>query len=69
MKPEEKAKSLVDKYYNISIDNKFNTIGITHSKEVIKQCALECVDEIYSVINGVKMNDYWQEVRNEIEKL
>ena len=42
---------------------------------IAKQCALICVDEIleshYKVLVGVmpKVNDYWQEVKAEINKL
>lgn len=74
MEPKEKAKELVDKYYS-----KFHRSGFNHAK----QCALIAVDEIlkfeqlYLTRLDAKMNryteessvEYWQEVKQEIEKL
>ena len=70
MTPKEKAKELVDKYYNFG-DQEFD-----YSKEF----ALIAVDEIiknakdylhwmpcYSEVCGCKQ--YWNEVKHEIEKL
>jgi hypothetical protein len=74
MKPKEKAKELVEKFYSratsYSLDRK-------NQNENAKQCALIAVDEIinsnphsnpfnteiYSTMS------YWQEVKNELEKL
>ena len=62
MTPKEKAKDLVDKMY-----------GVTDYQA--KQSALIAVDEIleshYFVLSGVKPSiyNYWQEVKQEIEKL
>lgn len=67
MTPKEKAKELIDKY---------NFIYIPHYTSIheVKQCALICVDEIllhektaHSVLD--KSSDYWQEVKEEIQKL
>jgi hypothetical protein len=64
MTPNEKAKKLVDKFYN---EVKY--------MERAKQCALIAVDEIleshYKLLFGVKTSiyEYWQEVKQEIEKL
>lgn len=68
MKAEEKAKELVEKFWN-----QFNYLveyGDTRSEA--KQCALICVDEIIEAINGLqyeRKTDYWENVRKEIEKL
>ena len=70
MTPKEKAKELVDKY-------SVYTSGWNYD-ELAKQCALIAVDEIITAIENVftksvaKLNStyrYWQEVKNEIEKL
>jgi len=63
MTPKEKAKELVDK---------FTVVGLQQRAEGY-QCALIAVDEILKVV--LIYNDtqaevtYWQEVKQEIEKL
>jgi len=61
MRPQEKAEELVDKMlycFQGHID-----------QYTAKQCALIAVDEILSAI-GFSVNDeYWQQVKQEIEKL
>jgi len=56
MNPKEKAQELVDKYYNQ-----------VESKGCAINCALIAVDEILDK-DGFN-NDYWKEVKYEIEKL
>ena len=59
MTPKEKAQELVNKYLQV------------YDGRVIqaKQCALIAVDEILSAI-GFNINDeYWFEVKQELEKL
>ena len=76
MKPKEKAKELVDKMWNI--DEGYGSIGFHEAK----QCALIAVDEIlqltkrptynpfdWNEITGVRYDEYWTEVKQEIEKL
>ena len=69
MTPKEKAKELFDKYYSYLKSN------LMDDKEAIddaKQCALISVDElIYSHSQDTTDNQfyYWQEVKQEIEKL
>jgi len=58
MTPKEKAKELVDK---------FTVVGLQQRNEGI-QCALIAVDEILNVIDNFEMI-YWEEVKQEIEKL
>ena len=67
MTPKEKANELRDKYMNVRWD-----IGLDDAK----QCALIAVDEILEVIIFNKYDDkywceeeYWEEVKQEIEKL
>jgi hypothetical protein len=59
MTPKEKAKELVEKY-------------AIWSWNEAKQCALIAVDEILKALPEDYQNDiwsYWQEVKQEIEKL
>jgi hypothetical protein len=75
MKPKEKAEELIDKFENYSfmdIDKKISSFNSA------KQCALVAVDEIIntgllldsSIYVMVKTSlDYWQQVKQEIEKL
>ena len=78
MTPKEKAKELVDKFYqyaNEEFDDKLNEYpGQVLSerrkmrKESSKQCAFIAVDEILNVIDNFEMI-YWENVKQEIEKL
>lgn len=53
---------------------------ILNDRKLVKECSLICIDEIIKAGNDVisdlmdgykdqEFNDYWQEVKNEIEKL
>ena len=74
MTPKEKAKELVGKYEHHSKPMEY---GINFSGDIDHaiECALICVNEIlephYKVLAGVmpKVYDYWQEVKEEINKL
>lgn len=71
MTPKEKAMELVDIYFVLA--NGLLTF------EQVKQCALIAVDEIIKVFNpenwGLEMDnafeskEYWEKVKQEIEKL
>jgi hypothetical protein len=72
MTPKEKAKELFDKYYFICQEF---TEEIQCSIQA-KQCALIAVDEILELIEFNKYDDkyweeeeFWNEVKHEIEKL
>lgn len=81
MTSKEKAKELIDKFKNVPLSlyiiPKENEDVFCLSYKEAKQCALITVDEIMQyaensyynkdVINGAKL--YWQEVKQEIEKL
>jgi hypothetical protein len=79
MKPEEKAVELVEKYLRIEDDTTFYWEPYYDRKyiddEVLdhaKKCALIAVDEIIewlSPFEGCPAHPYWQEVKNEINKL
>lgn len=72
MTTKEKAKELVDKYMFCHV----SPVYLISAKEHSKQCALLAADEIikalhyadtaYDLLNEI---NYWQEVKQEIEKL
>ena len=76
MTPKEKANELVDKYYNIL---PFDKYVITKDEDLsweyndweeAKKCALIAVDEILYVVDCTSPQyEYWNEVKQEIEKL
>jgi hypothetical protein len=69
MTPKEKAEELVLKYLRMKTAKMFN--GWWH-KQMAKQCAIIAVDEILKITWVDKFlitGDYWQEVKQEIEKL
>ena len=73
MTPKEKALELVNKFteYTKVFDD---CAGWVNDEISAKQCALIAVDEIIDNIDGflearIWALDYWQEVKQEIEKL
>lgn len=70
MTSKEKAKELVDKYI-LLVPEHFGGMDL----ELAKQCALICVDECLKIERKKDMDfskrniEYWQEVKQEIEKL
>jgi len=70
MTPKEKALELWEKYFRLNYD----WDGVTKD-EWAKEGALIAVDEILDVITCIydydfeKLNPYWEEVKQEIEKL
>jgi hypothetical protein len=66
MTPKEKAESLVSVMYDVDFwdDEDQPTMQIHHAKK----CALIAVDEIISLV-GIYTNNYWYEVKTEIEKI
>jgi hypothetical protein len=71
--PEQKAKELVERYSNIEIQIGGQYDGYLYMNlQDAKQCALICVDEILninSVDKDYDLSTYWEEVKQEIEKL
>ena len=71
MTPKEKAHELVDKMY--MVDDPMGNYPMCF--DTTKQCALIAVDELinqcwnYREIDLGLALDYWQEVKQEIEKL
>jgi hypothetical protein len=66
MTPKEKAKELFDKYYTEVLDR--DGTSAMNGFEA-KQCALIAVDELLLLITYQPTIDYWNEVKQEIEKL
>jgi HD superfamily phosphodiesterase len=74
MEAKEKAKQLVQRYVDI-MPMLYNQTGDQILKHA-KQCALIAVDEIIKATNNMwdsidhlAINDYWQEVKQEINSL
>jgi hypothetical protein len=73
MTPKEKAKELVEKYYELFSVELENTICIYEAK----QCALIAVEEIEKAIdfdwieiqNLESEHRYWEQVKEELKKL
>jgi hypothetical protein len=70
--PKEKAKELVEKYYELFSFELENTICIYEAKE----CALIAVDLrlngdfiFNSIEYGIDSLEYWQEVKQELQNL
>ena len=68
---KEKAIELLNKYtFQIEGIDNYNFVLNTKIKFIIKQCALLAVDEILNLDDfSIEGREYWQEVKNEIEKL
>ena len=69
MTAKEKAEELFDKYWIFFVHS-----DATHIHSLTKQCALIAVDEIldsldYDYMLFKQQSDYWNEVKQEIEKL
>ncbi len=67
MTPKEKANDLLDKMYSVDFNDDRDDVSIDYFHA--KKCALIAVDElILDAYNNYYYN-YWQEVKQEIEKL
>ena len=68
MTPKEKAEELYNKYADeFNFDDTYRSY-----REQSKQCALIAVDEIINIIDAEDqfiLYNYWQEVKQEIDKL
>ena len=64
MKPEEKAKELTERFLKITYWEK----APKQAKARAKQCALICVDELIKNNLHNMEEEYWQQVKTEIEK-
>ena len=71
MTPQEKADELFWKYRPIIAGKQFVTglVLMSQAKELTKQCALIAVDNVLWMASHYATIDYWNEVKQEIEKL
>lgn len=74
MTPKEKAEELYYKFYN-RIEHTLSEEYSPHEKDIVKQSALIAVDEILNTFEDIDDGqtvipyDYWQQIKQEIEKL
>lgn len=70
MTPKEKAQELFFKFRPVIAGKQFLTgfVLMSEAKELTKQCALIAIDELIEETDWSEIN-YWQEVKQEIEKL
>ena len=72
MTPQENAKELVNSM-GISVSYGTNYTGgddiPIYKNQYAKECALIAVDEIIKVAYWQSVKDYWEEVKQEIQKL
>jgi hypothetical protein len=75
MTPKEKAIEIVNKYIDLSDECdclEYSCICFKMYEYKAKQCALICAKEIWDELESARVfeeYDYWQEVKQEIEKL
>lgn len=71
MTPKEKADELIDKMYYIGRYDDKEDYNLAMAWERAKQCALIAVDELFSFTDDFDLDtkEYWQDVKEEIEKL
>ena len=72
MTPKEKAEELYSKYYN-RIEHTLSEDVSGFEKDIVKHCALIAVDEVLKVASFYNDSQaevtYWQEVKQELEKI
>ena len=79
MTPKEKAKELFDKFYFVNsksvelITGEYEMLFSLHESDA-KQCALIALDEIIEALElntwqNTKQIEYYQEIKQELEKL
>lgn len=66
MTPKEKAEELVERFDNVHV---FTTDLDSYAWADTKQCALIAVDEVLGYMGSDRGYLFWQEVKQEIEKL
>jgi len=68
MIPKEKAQELVNKFKNILMDEDTDCGNEILCTSIAIKNALICVDEIFNATSN-NMNNYWLNVRYELEKM
>ena len=68
-KEKQEAERIYNDYYKINNDNQ--DVFKIRQKEVAKKNAIKCVEEILKAVTTIadKKYDYWQQVKQELEKL
>ena len=78
MTAKDKAKELIDRFSNVKRPMlKGHILSVNMHPEHVKQCTLICVDEILKENERINkggyfptpLTEYWQEVKQEINKL
>lgn len=71
MTPKEKAEELVDKMYNVDINDSYDERAMQYQHAT--RCALIAVDEIINNDGFTRHDDslteYWNQVKQEIENI
>ena len=72
MTPKEKAREMMHYYLKELLSAKYSINGFVIN-DLAKQCALIAVDEVLNFINtdvfSYTNEEYWQEVKQEIENI
>ena len=68
MTPKEKEDELVNKFKKLN-NISFSILKKEVLENVAKQCALIAIDEIYKNNTDESKNDYWIEVKKELEEM
>jgi hypothetical protein len=66
MTPKEKAQELIEKFGTYAV---MWSGGIEVERQNVKQCALITVDEVLGYMGADRGYIFWQQVKQEIEKL
>jgi len=67
MNPKEKAREMYFRFYPLTADGAYNVKNSTDAKK----CALICLDYVIdalSFIDNKREQQWWNEVKNQIEK-
>jgi len=66
MTPKEKAEELIEKFGTYAV---MWSGGIEVERQNAKQCALICCNEVLGYMGADRGTAFWNEVKQEIEKL
>jgi hypothetical protein len=74
MTPQEKAKELIDTFYQTTPNEAWinEPIGLSleyKAWEQAKQCALICCNEVLGYMGADRGYTFWLEVKQEVEKM
>lgn len=69
MTPKEKAQELIKKYMSATNETSDFKMELYYHIQTAKQCALIAVDEILPINSNPQAIKFWQEVKQEINKL